>query len=97
MNAFTTPKGRIISRHAAISLVRHGFTEPFNLVDEIIDSPSYVVTQADGSTVYIQSLKSRGNRYNLIIVGEEGIVTGLRQLSRQDLNNLARNYGWEPW
>lgn len=30
------------------------------------------------------------------IVGDEGIVTGMRNLSRQELDNLGRRYGFNP-
>ncbi|HAX87709.1 MAG TPA: hypothetical protein DCY91_15950 [Cyanobacteria bacterium UBA11370] len=48
------PKGRKLTTHARESLPRHGFTEPFSLVDEIIDNYTRSSTQREGSTVYIQ-------------------------------------------
>ena len=35
-----------------------------------------------------------GDRFNVIIVGRGGIVTGMKWLTRQELGNRARNYGW---
>ncbi len=50
----STPRGRKLTTHARESLPRHGFTEPFSLVDEIIDNYTRRTTQRDGATVYIQ-------------------------------------------
>ena len=49
----TTPKGRRLTGHARESLIRHGFQEPFEAVDAIIEQATHVTTQADGATVYI--------------------------------------------
>jgi filamentous hemagglutinin len=97
MSFFTTPQGRTLTEHARESLLRHGFREPFALIDYIIDNPTHFVIQADGSRVYIQRVSERKRSYNLVIEGEEGIVTGMRNKTPQELKNLARNYGWELW
>lgn len=91
-----TPKGRQITGHAAEdSLARHGFREPWADVDAVIDGATRTVEQADGATVHIQSLG--GRRYNFVIEGESGIVTGMRNVPAKQMNTFARNYGWEPW
>ncbi|HYT93730.1 MAG TPA: hypothetical protein VEL76_33735 [Gemmataceae bacterium] len=92
----TTPKGRKLTEHAKESLRRHGFNEPFALVDDVIDNATRTTTQADGATVYIQRSGGRGKKYNVVIEGEEGIVTGLRNLSKHELDNLGKNYGFDP-
>lgn len=97
MSLLTTPKGRKLTEHAKESLLRHGFREPFDLIDYIIDNPTHVVIQADGSRVYIQRASEKKRSYNLVIEGEEGIVTAMRNKIPQELKNLARNYGWELW
>lgn len=67
MSRFTTPQGRILTEHARESLLRHGFREPFDLIDRIVATPDRIFAQADGSTVYIQRVSGRGRRYNLVI------------------------------
>jgi hypothetical protein len=46
--------------------------------------------------VYIQRAGPRGRKYHLVIEGEGGIVTGMRNLSRHELDNLGRQYGIDP-
>jgi hypothetical protein len=92
----TTPRGRKLTEHACESLARHGFAAPYSQVDDIMDNPTRVTKQADGATVYIQKAGKKGRRYNIVIEGDEGIVTGLRDLSKHELDNLGRNYGFDP-
>ncbi|MCL1467722.1 hypothetical protein [Argonema galeatum] len=92
----TTPGGRILTTHARGSLPRHGFPEPFDLVDDIIDNYSRRSVQSDGATVYIQRTGGKRRLYNVVIVGNEGIVTGFRQLERRELEKLGLNYGFNP-
>ena len=96
MSVRTTPNGRILTKHAQESLLRHGFQEPFDQVDNIIENYSRRNRQNDGAIVYIQRAAGRGRRYNIIIEGEEGIVTGLLNLTTRELENLGRNYGFNP-
>jgi filamentous hemagglutinin len=91
-----TPRGRILTEHAQESLLRHGFKEPFDLVDDIIDSCTHQTTQRDGATVYIQRTRGRTRRYNIVIEGEEGIVTAMRNLKKPELDNLGRRHGFNP-
>jgi hypothetical protein len=91
-----TPAGRPLTVHAQESLKRHGFVEPFDQVDDIIDNATRSTMQADEATVHIQRAGGRGRMYNIVIVGANGIVTGMRNLSRHELDNLGRNYGFQP-
>jgi hypothetical protein len=50
--------------------------------------------QADGAIAHVSQL---GDRYNVIVVGEEGIVTAIKGLTKRELGNLARNYGWQGY
>ncbi len=92
-----TPRGRPLTEHAKESLRRHGFKEPFDEVDEIADQATRIATQADGATVYIQRAGTRSKRYNVVIEGVAGIVTGLRSLTKHELENLGRNHGFQPF
>ncbi|WP_437632439.1 DUF6531 domain-containing protein [Sorangium sp. So ce854] len=70
----TTPAGRPLTQHAQESLPRHGFREPYHQVDDIIDNPSRVRSQADGGIVYIQRASGRGRTYNMAVTNEQGHV-----------------------
>jgi filamentous hemagglutinin len=94
--SYMTPQGRRLTEHACESLIRHGFREPFEVVDDIIDHATRIATQTDGATVYIQRAGRSGRNYNIIVQGEEGIITGMLNLTRHELNNLGRNYGFDP-
>ncbi|EDX78111.1 hypothetical protein MC7420_7849 [Coleofasciculus chthonoplastes PCC 7420] len=92
----TTPKGQRLTTHARESLLRHGFSQPFDLVDDIIENYTRKTTQKDGATVYIQRTRSRRRLYNIVIVGDAGIVTGLRNIRPQELERLGLRYGFNP-
>lgn len=93
----TTPQGRGLTRHALESLRRHGFREPFDLVDDIIENATHVTTQSDGATVYIQRTRGRGRSFHIVVESDKRIVTGLVNLTRRELTNLGRNYGFDPY
>lgn len=96
INCTVTPKGRRLSTHAAIdSLRRHGFRN-LSEVDNVIDNATRITTQGDGATVYIQRVGRRRRTYNVVIVSDRGIVTGLREISPGELRRLGRNYGFDP-
>lgn len=91
-----TPGGRPLSSHAAQdSLARHGIS--LGEVDDVIDNYTRKTTQRDGADVYIKSQPGRGSKYSLVIVGKNGtIVTAMKNLSKLELKNLGRNYGFNP-
>src|SRR5262249_52753280 len=80
-----TPEGTPLTNHALGSLRRHGMT--LAQVDEVIGNYSYQTTQADGATVYIQRQAGRGRKYSIVVVGAEGVVTGMCDLSPKELAN----------
>lgn len=49
--------------------------------------------QADGANVFIKNIGD--GKYNVIVEGENGVVTALKNISEKSLNKLAQNYGWE--
>jgi hypothetical protein len=93
----TTPKGRKLSEHAQQSLLRHGFAEPFDWVDDIIENYTHLTMQTDGAAVYIQRAGAGRRKYHIAIVSEDIIITAIRNLTPHELNNLAKNYEWTPW
>lgn len=56
---------------------------------ELDRGPGY--EQADGAVAHVARL---GDTYNVVVVGERGVVTGVKGVTEQGLGNLARNYGW---
>ncbi|MGO9559433.1 MAG: hypothetical protein ACLPYW_10135 [Acidimicrobiales bacterium] len=50
-------------------------------------------TQGDGADVYVQQV---GDRYNVVVQGQNGVITNLKGISESSLNRLASNYGWVP-
>jgi filamentous hemagglutinin len=90
-----TPRGRDLSTHANIdSLRRHGFRD-LSEVDDVIDNPTRVAPQKDGAIVYIQRVGRRRKRYHIVIVGDIGIVTGMRNLEPRELRRLGKKYGFD--
>lgn len=59
-------------------------------IDEAKTGQKY--EQEDGATAFVKKV-GRG-RYNIVIEGEGGIVTAMKNLSKSEVNALARNYGW---
>jgi hypothetical protein len=57
----------------------------------VIANPTETYTQPDGAQVYVQQV---GDRYNVVVQGENGVVTNLKTISAKSLSRLARNYGW---
>jgi RHS repeat-associated protein len=95
-SAATTPKGRRLTTHADLdSLARHGFEEPFDDVDDIIDNATRTTQQADGANVYIKAFP--GKRYAVAIVThDDALVTAIKDLTGSDLRSLGRRYGFNP-
>lgn len=38
-----------------------------------------------------------GDVYNVLVIGERGVITGIKGLTERELGNLARNYGWKGY
>jgi hypothetical protein len=51
------------------------------------------MTQADGATVCIQDLGH--GKFNVVVSGQRGPITNLKEIDQRALDNLARNYGWQ--
>jgi hypothetical protein len=97
-NEVCTLAGRKLTEHAKESLVRHGFSPPFDDVDKIIDGAKWLVKQSDGGAVSIVKQKGRGRLYSIVVEGSQGITTAMKNLTPRELSNLAHNYGFTlPW
>ncbi len=84
--AATTP----MTQHGAEQMAERGFSEVEILATK---TGGFIKTQADGALVYIKEIAS--GKYNVIVEGEKGIITGLKNIDIKALNNLAKNYGWK--
>lgn len=82
-----TAGGRRLTKHA----VRRLAERPVD-VDEVIDNFSHRFAQDDGAQVFAK--RQSANRYDIVVVDEEEIVTLLADVTKHELRNLARNYGW---
>ena len=49
--------------------------------------------QGDGAQVFIKNIGE--GKYNVIVEGENGVVTALKNIGQNSLERLARNYTWE--
>ena len=59
----------------------------------LIKSTGSVHTQADGATAYVRAINS--NKYNVLIENEFGdVVTYIPGITKRELQNIGRNYGW---
>lgn len=88
MDAFEfTPGGRRLTRHAARRLSERQVD-----ADAVIDDFSHRFLQEDGADVFVR--RQSANHYDIVIVDDESIVTVLAGVTKHELRNLARNYGW---
>jgi RHS repeat-associated protein len=49
-------------------------------------------TQSDGATAYVKKLAS--GRYNVVVEGEGGIITVMKNKTAGEIRRLGQNYGW---
>lgn len=82
-----TPGGRRLTKHAAFRLAIRLVD-----VDDVIDNFSQRFLQEDGAEVFIKRRST--NSYDAVVKDAEGIVTILAAVSKREIRNLARNYGW---
>lgn len=79
------------TEHGVTRLLQRGFT-PAEISDLKL-SPDMIKRQVDGANVFIKNIGD--GKYNVIVEGENGVVTALKNISEKSLNKLAQNYGWE--
>ena len=77
--------------HGAESLMSRGFTP--SEISGVKLSPTNIMTQSDGASVYIKDI---GNgKFNVIVEGDNGVVTALKNIGQNSLDRLGKNYGWK--
>lgn len=74
--------------HGAERLAERGFSA----AEVALTKTGRVLSQGDGARVYIKAV---GDRFNVIVEGERGVVTALKNISQKSLDRLSRNYGWK--
>ena len=79
------------TEHGAERLMTRGFT-PSDISDLKL-SPSKIMTQTDGASVYIKDIGS--GKFNVIVESENGVVTALKNIGQNSLDKLSKNYGWK--
>ncbi|BAU27204.1 hypothetical protein DFP93_104295 [Aneurinibacillus soli] len=79
------------TEHGAERLMSRGFSP--SDISALKLSPSKVLTQSDGASVYIKDIGA--GKFNVIVESENGVVTALKNISENSLNKLSRNYGWK--
>ena len=61
-------------------------------------NPSRPASDFETRNPHTGRTKSMGlDTYNVVVVGEEGIVTAMKGLSQRELGNRAQNYGWSGY
>ncbi|HEV3319323.1 MAG TPA: DUF6531 domain-containing protein [Solirubrobacteraceae bacterium] len=81
-------EGLAATAHGAEQLAERGFSGS----DIALTKSGEVLTQSDGATVYLKETSS--GRFNVIVEGQRGVVTALKNIPQGAVNRLAQNYGW---
>jgi hypothetical protein len=50
------------------------------------------MVQRDGAKVFLKEVAP--GKYNVIVEGQRGVVTALKNISWKSVTRLAQNYGW---
>ena len=77
------------TKHGSERLKERGFSR--NDISNT-KSTSNVKTQSDGAKVYIKEISP--GKYNVIVEGDRGIITALKNISKKSLDRLTKNYNW---
>jgi len=71
-------------------LAERGFSEADVALTK---STNLIKTQTDGAQVYIKEVTP--GKFNVIVEGENGVVTALKNISEKSLDRLSKNYEWK--
>ncbi|MBI6865584.1 DUF4258 domain-containing protein [Lysinibacillus fusiformis] len=77
------------TKHGAERLIERGFTPKD--ISALKLRPDIIKTQSDGAQVFIKQVNGK---YNVIVEGDNGVITSLKNISENSLNRLSDNYGW---
>ncbi|MCT4686379.1 MAG: hypothetical protein N4A55_03635 [Vallitalea sp.] len=79
------------TKHGAERLQQRGFTP--DDISALKLSPDKIMSQTDGAQVFIKNIGA--GKFNVIVEGENGVVTALKNIGEKSLNRLSKNYGWK--
>lgn len=60
---------------------------------EVVANPTQTFTQGDNAQVFVQKV---GDRYNVVVLGDRGVISNLKTISQRSLDRLAASYKWKP-
>ena len=86
---FGNTNGSKATKHGSERLKERGFSG--NDISNA-KSTSNVKTQSDGAKVYIKEVSP--GKYNVIVEGDRGIITALKNISKKSLDRLTKKYNW---
>ena len=86
---FGNTRGSKTTIHGSERLKERGFS---NRDISNTKNTTTIKTQGDGAKVYIKEI-SKG-KFNVIVEGDKGIITALKNISQKALNRLTKNYNW---
>jgi hypothetical protein len=74
--------------HGAERLAERNFSQ----ADIALTKSGKQFLQSDGATVFVKEVAP--GKFNVLIEGQRGVVTALKNLSEKSLAGLAANFGW---
>ena len=86
---FGNTKGSKTTNHGRKRLKERGFS---NKDISNTKNTTNIKKQSDGAKVYIKEISS--GKFNIIIEGDKGIITALKNISKKALDRLMKNYNW---
>jgi hypothetical protein len=61
---------------------------------DVVENASQQFVQKDAANVWVKQI---GDRFNVVVKNTQGnLITNLKTIDQQALDNLAKNYGWLP-
>lgn len=86
---FGNTRGSHATKHGSERLKERGFS---NSDISNTKNTTNIKTQADGAKVYIK--ETPNGKFNVIVEGDRGIITALKNISQKALDRLMKNYNW---
>ena len=86
---FGNTKGSRTTKHGSERLKERGFS---NSDISNTKNTTNIKTQGDCAKVYIKKISN--GRFNVIVEGDNGIITALKNISQKALERLTKNYNW---
>ena len=77
------------TKHGMERLRERGFSQNDILYTK---TTSNIKIQNDGAKVYIK--KTDAGKFNIVVEGERGIITALKNIDEKSLERLTKNYNW---